>query len=100
MHKITIKNCNNIKNAEITINKGQLNIKYGQNGTGKSSISEAIFAKATNDINRLLKMKPYGADDDETPSVDGLEYKRVRVFDEKYMDKYLFKGDSLLDQLV
>lgn len=42
-------------------------------------------------------MKPYCADDDETPSVDGLEYKRVRVFDEKYMDKYLFKGDSFFD---
>ena len=97
MHKITIKNCNNIKNANITISEGQLNIKYGQNGTGKSSISEAIFAKATDDINRLVKMKPYCANDDETPSVEGLDFKKVRVFDEKYMDKYLFKGDSFFD---
>ncbi len=40
---IEIKNCNCIKEANIKIEEGTLNIKYGSNGTGKSTISKAIF---------------------------------------------------------
>lgn len=42
---IKIMNCNCIKEAEIEIEEYALNIKYGANGTGKSTISKAIFAK-------------------------------------------------------
>ena len=39
--KLTIKNCNNIDNGSILIKKNILNIKYGINGAGKSSITKA-----------------------------------------------------------
>ena len=39
---IVIKNCNNIVNGTIKIVKGCLNVKYGINGTGKSTIAKAI----------------------------------------------------------
>ena len=39
---LLINNCNNIKNGSICIEKNKLNIKYGVNGTGKSTISSAI----------------------------------------------------------
>lgn len=40
--KITIENCNNISNGELALEKNKLNIKYGMNGTGKSTLSTAI----------------------------------------------------------
>lgn len=39
---ITIKSCNNIKEGKISVEKNKLNIKYGINGTGKSTIASAI----------------------------------------------------------
>ncbi len=38
---IKIKNCNNIVDADIRILPGALNIKFGFNGTGKSTISQS-----------------------------------------------------------
>ena len=37
---VTIKNCNNIKKGNICIEKNKLNIKYGINGTGKSTMNQ------------------------------------------------------------
>lgn len=37
---IRVKNCNCISDATIEIVEKSLNIKYGSNGTGKSTISE------------------------------------------------------------
>ena len=42
---IEINNCNCIKSADIKLEEGTLNIKYGSNGTGKSTISKAVFLK-------------------------------------------------------
>lgn len=42
---ITTKNCNNIRKGNICIEKNKLNIKYGINGTGKSTIALAIEKK-------------------------------------------------------
>ena len=46
---IRVKNCNCISDATIEIVEKSLNIKYGSNGTGKSTISKAIEAFVTND---------------------------------------------------
>ena len=42
---VTITNCNNIDRADITIVKDRLNIKYGPNGLGKSTIAKAIVGQ-------------------------------------------------------
>ena len=44
--KISIENCNNIDKGEIEIVPNTLNIKYANNGTGKSTIAKAIHAFA------------------------------------------------------
>jgi len=41
-HTISIKNCNNIISTDISLTESTLNIKFGYNGTGKSTICEAI----------------------------------------------------------
>lgn len=59
---IRVKNCNCISDATIEIVEKSLNIKYGSNGTGKSTISEAIYAQANNETDRLKDFKPYAVD--------------------------------------
>lgn len=38
---IKISNCNNIESGEIPIAQDKLNILYGRNGTGKSTLAKA-----------------------------------------------------------
>ena len=94
---IKIKNCNCISEANISIQEGELNIKYGPNGTGKSSISEAIFAASQGNAERLGKLKPYSAQEGEKPAVESLNFSKVRVFDENYIQGYLLKGDMFFE---
>ena len=61
-YQVTIKNCNSIDSAEIYIRKGCLNIKYGPNGIGKSTIAKAIVSQARDDgtLAELLPFKSRG----------------------------------------
>ena len=93
---IEIKNCNCIKEANIKIEEGTLNIKYGPNGTGKSTISKAIFLKAHGTDDELQTLVPYGADGTEKSEVNGVSFNKVKVFDESYVNSYLFKEKSFL----
>lgn len=43
---ILLENCNCIKNGCIKIETNALNIKYGLNGVGKSTLSRAIYLKS------------------------------------------------------
>lgn len=91
---VKIRNCNCINEADISIKEGALNIKYGANGTGKSTISKAIAAKAKEDEDALNELKPFNSE--EFPEVSGLNNKNIKVFDEDYVNSYLFKEDSFL----
>ena len=56
--EVIIKNCNSIDNASISILPNQLNIKYGINGTGKSSIAKAVELTVKNeDLSALIPFK-------------------------------------------
>lgn len=97
---IEIVNCNCIKKASIEIVSNTLNIKYGCNGTGKSTISRAIFLKATNDIEGLKLLRPYLVNSDDTvlePGIENMTFSTIRVFDETYVNSYLFKKESFLE---
>lgn len=96
---ISISNCNNIENGEITVLKNHLNIKYGFNGTGKSTISNAITAKIKDDTVNLQKLTPfkYKNDDKFFPNVEGCEdFKSVMIFNTDYINQYIFQEDELL----
>jgi len=100
--KLTIKNCNNIDNGSILIQKNILNIKYGINGTGKSSIAKAIscFSKdQNNDSDSLKQLKPFkcigqAGNDPEISGMD--EINNVRIFNEEYVDTHIFVDDELI----
>lgn len=92
---ITIKNCNNIASGEITINDCRLNILFGCNGTGKSTIARVIDLASKGKA--LSELAPYGRlSTTVSPSIEGLEPGVVAVFDDKYVSQYVFQPDSLI----
>jgi energy-coupling factor transporter ATP-binding protein EcfA2 len=98
-YTVKIKNCNSIESAQISITKGTLNIKYGPNGLGKSSIAKAILAAVADDgtIQRLKPFKYRAFEGRHDPSVTGVEdIKSVLVFDDSYVSQFTFQRDEVL----
>lgn len=98
-YDISIKNCTSFDQADIVILPNTLNIKYGFNGTGKSSIARAIRAAGLDDgsLKQLQPFKHRGKKDAPMPSVEGAEgLENVLVFDEQYVSKFLFQRDEVV----
>ena len=59
---ICIKHCNNIDEGNVEVFEKRLNVKYGINGSGKSTISKAIslyLNDKTKSTQELKKLKPF-----------------------------------------
>src|SRR5262249_8136486 len=85
---IQIRDCNSISDARIALRQSALNIKYGANGVGKSTIARALQLRAGGDdsLNPLVPFKYRGVDGAPPPSVVGADViKKVLVFDEDYV---------------
>lgn len=94
-----IKNCNSIDHAEIGLTKGSLNIKYGPNGLGKSTIVKAIVSHVRGDgtLNDLIPFKNRGKAGAENPKVEGIDdFKSALVFDEEYVNQFVFQQDEVV----
>lgn len=100
---ITIKNCNSIDEANVHIEENRLNIKYGINGIGKSTIVKAIELKTSNDNGDLTDLKPFKYF--ETPESDNIKstinglnsLNSVLVFNEQYINQFVFKQDEVIE---
>jgi energy-coupling factor transporter ATP-binding protein EcfA2 len=96
-----IKNCNNIKSANIALEPNNLNIKYAANGTGKSTIAKAIHLSILPDGD-LKSLTPFGMiheelEQGELPSVTGLDgIGSVSIFNDRYLEQFVFKQDEVL----
>lgn len=98
--KITLKNCKNVKTGEITIRRNCLNAKLGLNGTGKSTIAQAIFLQADGSSLEPLSSFEYYANsqsDKLKPEVTS-PFTNVRIFNEDYVGSYLFQESSLVGE--
>lgn len=95
---ILIKHCNNLDEAHITFQPGMLNIKYGANGTGKSTIAKAIELSAKGDLSSLRPFKYRGSvQPGKESSILGAEgFKSIAVFNETYVNQFVFKQDEVL----
>lgn len=98
---IQIANCNNITSGTVSITENRLNVKYAINGTGKSTVAKAIEYASVHDENGLKTLTPYayiGTDDtDHLPSALGIPADiKVAVFDENYVNQYVFLEDELV----
>ena len=92
---ITIKNCNNISSGELVLEKNKLNIKYGMNGTGKSTLATAI--NLISQGKKLDELKPFGSEVNENPSVDLTDsILNVKVFNEEFVNNMVFKESEVI----
>lgn len=97
--KLTIKNCNNIDNGIIEITKDKLNIKFGINGTGKSTITRAIKYKIDSPelLKELLPFKHRNSEIVSEPEIlTDEDINSVLIFNEEYLNQFLFKEDELI----
>jgi ABC-type multidrug transport system ATPase subunit len=97
--KILITNCNSVDLAEIGLIKGTLNIKYGPNGLGKSTLARAIVSqiRADGTLADLVPFKHRGKADAPAPCVQGIdEFSSALVFDEDYVQQFVFQKDEVL----
>lgn len=95
MYQIKLENCNSISQGIITIEEGKLNIKYGINGTGKTTIAKAI--EMSSDVEKLQELKSFGSDSpakvDIVPSINN-----TLVFNERFVEQFVFKEDEVIEQ--
>jgi energy-coupling factor transporter ATP-binding protein EcfA2 len=98
-YAITITDCNSITEAQITLRRESLNIKYGPNGIGKSTIARALVLNAQGEdaLRDLLPFKYRQGDSGKAPAVVGAdEIKKVLVFDEYYVSQFVFQPDEVV----
>lgn len=96
---IQIRDCNSISDAQISLRQSALNIKYGANGVGKSTIARALQLRATGEdsLGPLVPFKHRGVSDAPSPSVVGAdEITKVLVFDDDYVSQFVFRPDEVL----
>ena len=93
---ITIENCNNISKGELALETNKLNIKYGMNGTGKSTISAAISLISQGKT--LDGLKPFGSNEDVVPTIRlSKNFQVVKVFNEDFVNNMVFKESKVID---
>jgi energy-coupling factor transporter ATP-binding protein EcfA2 len=99
--KIEVENCNNIDFAEVEIAAEKLNIKLAPNGTGKSTIAEAIRLGASGGNSAINKLMPFklikSNPDSKQPKVNGINaIKNVMCFNEDFVNQFVFKPEELI----
>lgn len=93
MYQIKIENCNNIAEGELAIEGGKLNILYGINGTGKTTIAKAIeFSKEPQKIEEL---QSYFTENLASVSINP-EIGKILVFNEDFVRDIVFKEDEVI----
>ena len=90
-----IEHCNNIVYGKINLEKEKLNIKYGMNGTGKSTIATALEFK--NEDKPLTELKTFGSDEKQEPKVSISErLNSILVFNEYFVNTVVFQESDLI----
>ena len=97
--EIEIKNCNNIEYGKIEITKNKLNIKFGINGTGKSTITKVLqySVESPENLGELIPFKLRSSDMEIIPEISTSEViNSILIFNEEYLNQFLFKEDELI----
>lgn len=94
MHQIKIENCNNISEGELVIEDGKLNILYGINGTGKTTIAKAI--EYSKDPQKIEALQSFFTEDPASVSISP-EVGKILVFNEDFVKDIVFKEDDIVN---
>lgn len=96
---IKVSDCNSIDCATISMVEGALNIKYGPNGLGKSTLAKAIVSqiRADGTLQDLVPFKNRGTAGGGEPKVEGVDsLKSALVFDDEYVHQFVFQKDEVV----
>ena len=96
---IQILHCNNLDIASITLQRSALNIKYGPNGIGKSTIARALTLRAEGGdaLKALTPFKYREGSGHPEPTVSGADdIQSVLTFDDRYVAQFVFQRDEVL----
>lgn len=92
---VHIESCNNIKSANICIAENNMNIFFGRNGSGKSTIARAISLVSHGQ--KLDVLRPYGIKEKANePSVTGISSEKIMVFNDEYVKQYVYQKNSVI----
>lgn len=98
--EVKITNANNFDLAIIQLKENALNIKFAHNGLGKSTIARAVEAEILKDSQALERLVPFKYLRDKTgheTRVEGIgALHSVMVFNEQYVNEYVFTPDDLV----
>lgn len=100
MVNLVIENCNCISHADISIEPNCLNIKYGMNGTGKTTIGKAILLKAQDEQRLTSTLLPYGVnveEQDKLPKVSDLSFQKIKVFNDGYVSQKVLAKENFFE---
>ncbi len=98
-YDIRILDCNSITEARLSLRRSALNIKYGPNGIGKSTIARALRLNTAGEdaLAELLPFKYRETTNSPQSRVEGVnDIKKVLVFDESYVSQFVFQPDEVL----
>ena len=91
---IEIKNCANIQTGTIAIEHNKINLKFGHNGIGKTTILRSLEMSISSS-SKESELTPYNSN--LVPTVNGTEqFKNTIVFNEDYIKQFLFDSTDLL----
>lgn len=88
--EIKIENLGVISEGKINIDRNKVNIKYGINGSGKSTVSKGIELFAGGED--LGSLRTHGSEVNPTVSFSE-NISKVIVFNQDYVEDFLFKDD-------
>lgn len=102
-YSISLKNCRNIIGTEIDsicIENNSLNVFYGKNGTGKTSLITALRYLAKNDSTSLSALESFDFKRTGNPSLApsaecSRPIRQILVFDESWIADHCFKKSSI-----
>lgn len=93
MYQIKIENCNNIAEGELVIEDGKLNILYGINGTGKTTIARAI--ENSKEAQKIKELQSFFTENPASVSINP-EVGKILVFNEDFVRDIVFKEDEVI----
>ena len=91
--RVNLSNCNNITCGSIDIYHNKLNIKFGLNGTGKSTVAKAI--RYCHDPIKLNSLTTYSSYEKASVVMDS-NFDNIMVFDENFVNQVAFQKNKLV----
>lgn len=94
---ITLKDVGCIEEGKVTIASNKLNIKFGPNGIGKTTIIKALKYRINNDSDMLKYITPLGYYNKKPSCELTGNIQNLAVYDKVYFDKLFTKREDLLN---